>query len=954
MKNNFHNFLFGISILPALLVMPAIAADPNTTGNAWVFGDVTLDNQQVTTGAAAFGGRRMEWHGNKYQNDFPKYKLVGRSFEVSNSDVYVGPVTLTLRELTNNDAFSFNYTVEGTDTDLAESAGITWTDQTADAVFGKVVTQIGQSDAQYTAPAVYLFVQRDNNKAAGSLSFDNTTAMIDGSTINAKTISVTNGSVLNFVKQDKSKLTAFYDSNIASDGITTLNSDTVNIDGSEMNIKSGAKLVINSATSTGQTTIKNVTSAYGALTMNGNGSVLLDGNVLVFDNNKSTSHGAALYYKDQTDGENEARLVAKNITFKNNVSETGASSGGAVFSTGGSMFILGDNNTFTGNKILGTDVAAKLHKRGGGAIANQSYEVEGVHTPIDANMVIGKQDGSSTNLFSGNTSSMNGGAIMNRAVDEDGNAYLVINGSTVFRNNSANLNGGAIYNFAEIGKTAEVTINGDVIFAGNTDSTGANDIYNTGIINLNGNATLDGGITGTGALTVADGATLNIGTASIEQGTVTLNGTLIATLREGGAQLNVADTFDGTGSLKLVLNNAGTYHVFADKLFEKANGIDVSSSLFDIDWSTNQKDITATLKSVEDIAGQNGVSAETAGVLAGITSSSSEKLNDLSVKIQEKLANGTDEDKKAVNHAVAALNPEKASVVQSVTSSVQNTVSSLASKRMSLPSMGRNGGDVKLTSGGVWVQGLFNKSKLNDQFNSYTRGVAAGMDGTFNKHWMIGMGYAFNHSDVALNARDTDIDSNTVFLYGQYKPTDWYMNATVNYTLSDYEEYSEILGGVKVTADYRTSAFGANVATGYELEHNVTPEFALRYLHVNGETYTNNQDVQNKLNDADYLTAVLGTRYNPEIKAGKYLTLNPELHYAVKYDLISDKSSVVVTMPGVDAYAVNGERLSRVGGEFGAGFGIKYRELDISVNYDIDVRQDYTSQTGMLKFRYNF
>lgn len=41
-------------------------------------------------------------------------------------------------------------------------------------------------------------------------------------------------------------------------------------------------------------------------------------------------------------------------------------------------------------------------------------------------------------------------------------------------------------------------------------------------------------------------------------------------------------------------------------------------------------------------------------------------------------------------------------------------------------------------------------------------------------------------------------------------------------------------------------------------------------------------------------------------------------------------------------------------GEFGLGVTVTYADVDISLNYDIEVREDYTSQTGMVRARYNF
>ena len=125
-------------------------------------------------------------------------------------------------------------------------------------------------------------------------------------------------------------------------------------------------------------------------------------------------------------------------------------------------------------------------------------------------------------------------------------------------------------------------------------------------------------------------------------------------------------------------------------------------------------------------------------------------------------------------------------------------------------------------------------------------------------------------------------------------------------------------------------------------------------MNVNADAYTNSLGVKTSSKDTDFLTGILGAKYMFNVVADKYTTFIPQLNAALKYDLLSDRNVSTVAMPGVDSYTLRGERLSRFGGEFGIGLGIKYRSVDFSINYDIDVRKDYTSQTGMLKFRYNF
>ena len=92
-----HSLIGIVSVLPALLVMPAMASAPNTDGNAFVFGDIVAPGGQPIE-YMAFGGRRMAFNeSGKYQNDFPQYNMLGRSLQVLAGDtpstLYVGPVT---------------------------------------------------------------------------------------------------------------------------------------------------------------------------------------------------------------------------------------------------------------------------------------------------------------------------------------------------------------------------------------------------------------------------------------------------------------------------------------------------------------------------------------------------------------------------------------------------------------------------------------------------------------------------------------------------------------------------------------------------------------------------------------------------------------------------------------------------------------------------------------------
>ena len=223
-------------------------------------------------------------------------------------------------------------------------------------------------------------------------------------------------------------------------------------------------------------------------------------------------------------------------------------------------------------------------------------------------------------------------------------------------------------------------------------------------------------------------------------------------------------------------------------------------------------------------------------------------------------------------------------------------------------------------------------------------------DALINGKYTVGIGYAYNETDIDAT-HDTSIDSSSLFVYGQYKPTQWYINAALNYTMANYTE-SGVAFGVANGYEYDVDSFGGQIMTGYDFASGLTPEVGARYLHIATDDYNNGFNVENE--DTNYLTGVAGLKYAFEIESDARLKFRPEIRAAATYDFLSDEAVTTVTIPGASAYVLNGERLSRFGGEFGIGLSALYEGWEISVNYDLDLHEDYTSQTGMLKFRYNF
>jgi predicted outer membrane repeat protein len=634
----------------------------------------------------------------------------------------------------------------------------------------------------------------------------------------------------------------------------------------------------------------------------------------VFDSNSSGINGGAIATRTFVQGDNrQAMLDISDTMFKNNVAGT---VGGAI-----------DNYFY--HSATNADA---VYVKGSSFVNNSATHGGAIYNHGSTSLQLSDKQATQNNPLK------QAGAI------EINNAQFI--------GNIATTAGGAIYN--ESGAT--VILSGDNTFSGNVAKGLSNDIHNMGTLNIaGGKTTFGGGVTGNGTFTLASGE-LDIGTAAITQGTIHLNGTVVASLlndsmRGGSYGRFISDniTFGENVEFNLNVGATGTYNIWNGKIVDAAKVI--VGDIYEIE-KIDKDGVKIVTKSVADIAEKVGITTQAAGAVAGLANASSGKAHQVSLALQEALNTG---DAEYVERETKKLNPTDKPVAQAAAASVQNQVLSLASGRIAGGiAVGRAGGDEKTQENGFWIQGLFNKSKFGDDFHGYTRGVALGADTTIDKTWTVGGGLAFNNSDIHADAGHTDISSKTLFLYGQYKPSKWFVNATATYSMSEYTENKTVAGVSGFVDTYDVDAYGVQMMGGYDFAPGITTEAGLRYLHIAQDEYVDARDAQIMATDTDFLTGVAGLKYAFAIENDWAIQLRPELRAAMTYDFISDDTATTVVMPGTEAYAVNGERLSRMGGEFGIGLTAQYKGMEVSLMYDLDLHQDYTSQTGMIKFRGRF
>ncbi len=512
------------------------------------------------------------------------------------------------------------------------------------------------------------------------------------------------------------------------------------------------------------------------------------------------------------------------------------------------------------------------------------------------------------------------------------------------------LNDGAIWNATKVNLKNYIDANG---FRLTNEQIALNNLtVNKGTINVNEgavaeveNATVNGDLTLNGTLTTVKGGTINFASGS------TLTTTLDASTVKFAGDGEIA------GTVNLTSLSAGEYAFVANEV--TVDNLTFNNGLYNIDWTDDTKtNIKITEKSSEQVAEElasstGATTEETTALLAMIAAdgTGTEKGQLIASAISENMQSGN--SAAAVDAAKQAA-PTTSQMIVGIAKEAAKTMARVAGTRMDAIS-GRSGGDI--TQGaGLWMQALYNHTKqdstsTSDGFKANSRGLAIGVDKEISDTTTLGFGYGYMNTDADSYGRDLEVDGHNFFIYGKYQPSKWYISSVLNYNYSQYTEKKTPLG-IELRSEYDVNSYGIQLMTGYDMDNGLTPEMGLRYLDVDADSY---QDGMQRIrsNHDDVLTAVAGIKYTTDVKT-KDVIFKPTARLAATYDVISDNSRANVSVIGGSNYTIDGKRLHRFGVEAGLGVTAQVDNIDITLEYNGAFRQDYKSQGGMLRARYNF
>ncbi len=664
------------------------------------------------------------------------------------------------------------------------------------------------------------------------------------------------------------------------------------------------------------------------------------GSLKIFDSSISGNSlsGGAVYATITNRGTMELNRV---VMTGNSVNASFMALGGAIF-TGGNAETNIKNSFFYNNQASGGSFAPTggvAHNQGTMNISGSRFE---------------------------ENSAGEGGAIYN---EHTHGSRLEISDS-VFINNKASLKGGAIGGAGN----SSLTLSGNNIFQGNTAAGKLNDIHNDSMLTISsGHTSFTGGIDGNGEINVNDAEVTLASTASVSGGSISFNGNsklnvgIKDTSEYASIKADELNIEDGA-KLNLIVNSdteIGSYDILQSGHIE--GKFDVSNNLYNFALNDDGSLLYSGKKTETEIAGALNTSKNNAGLINAFTNGhgSNQSFNDIADYINTSLQNGSDSGK--IVDGAYALAPDAAPLARTAATEHSSQVFNAVSSRLSggvvsgiLPGM--SAGDGIFDKGASWVQMLANKSKLDDNskthgFDVKSGGVAMGFEKAVGDNRKAGVGYAYTQSDVEGFLRDTDIDTHTIFIYGEYKPSKWYLNAVASYSFAGYKEHKNAYGRI-VKSKYDTDTLGLQLMSGYELNVgnvDVTPEGGMRYARIDRDAYTDTLGQEVSSRTMDVLTAVAGARVAKNFTTCGGTNWQPEARLALTYDIISDTDNALVGLSNNSSYVINGDRLHRLGLEIGAGFSVEVNDrIEAEFGYEGQFRQDYQNHTGMINAKYRF
>lgn len=247
-----------------------------------------------------------------------------------------------------------------------------------------------------------------------------------------------------------------------------------------------------------------------------------------------------------------------------------------------------------------------------------------------------------------------------------------------------------------------------------------------------------------------------------------------------------------------------------------------------------------------------------------------------------------------------------------------------------------------------WVEGLYTHTR-NDMdkqgFAMHQAGIALGIDTFVGSNTLLGIGYSQTSGrfDADIGGK-TDLDGYTGFVYGTWKPSQFFISAMASYSKMKYDN-----NGVKWDAD----VYGGQGTVGYEWGW-IDAGVGARYIRIDSDSYKNAYGVDVHTKNTDIVTGLAGVHVQHVFKEDHGWRLVPSAHLALTYDIKQGDDQAGVSYAGQKLYTYRGEKMKRFGTEAGASLKLTNGPMELSATYEGAFRKKQYTNGVYATLKYHF
>ena len=420
-----------------------------------------------------------------------------------------------------------------------------------------------------------------------------------------------------------------------------------------------------------------------------------------------------------------------------------------------------------------------------------------------------------------------------------------------------------------------------------------------------------------------------------------------------------------------------------------------------ITFSSHEKSLITWTKSIDDKGRIKLIIEDNAAKKLKEALVSKDSTNNANIDALTKAAQGTDGHKFVglleeflnadqndnINEAMERLTSQT-TVTATLEDSVSSVGQSLGERAMSLA--GNQGSPVETrvvgsenisgvsageaqTRFGAWFSPFFNKTTQKARkgaagYKSEAYGASFGFDTRANDDMIIGAAITASNSELKhkdfKSGDKTKINSLLFSIYGMQQITDsWFALASATFGTNEVKKNSKrkALNGYEVAnGKYSSMTFSGDVMFGYNYvteQATLTPMAGFRYSRVNdgghkeSGTSFQNLDVTNKASNK--FEVVAGLRASGGTFDLNGLTVTPEVHGFINYDLINKASKSSVKLGSTDL-TTKSSKPARASYNLGLGANAEYGMMEYGASYDAQLANKRVGHQGTLRVRVNF